>query len=124
VSTGSPLPRWSTVPTGKSPLIRRRFRCWLITYSFLGWWPEHALSITRLVRARYSFLPTSLTHSDQLWEDLGSWRSAIRKKARTFVTQRYQWDPENRCEQNIVIANHLLGNGGLFLRDGTDKEVS
>ncbi|KAF8546811.1 hypothetical protein OG21DRAFT_1527584 [Imleria badia] len=46
------------------------------------WWPHHASSITRL-----------------LWEDLGNWRSSLRKKARIFVTQ-----------------------SGLFLRDGLDAE--
>ncbi|KAF8547178.1 hypothetical protein OG21DRAFT_1490440 [Imleria badia] len=58
----------------------------------------------------------------QLWEDLGSWQSALRKKALTFVTQRYQWDPENRRDRNIQIAKNLLGNGGLFLKDGVDAE--
>ncbi|KAI6004674.1 hypothetical protein EDD15DRAFT_2359402 [Pisolithus albus] len=70
-----------------------------------GWWPHHASGITRL-----------------LWEDLGNWRSGLRKKARSFVAQRYQWDPENRREQNIEIARRLLGNGGLFLKNGVDDE--
>ncbi|KAF8130103.1 hypothetical protein EV363DRAFT_1450562 [Boletus edulis] len=70
-----------------------------------GWWPKHVSSLTRL-----------------LWEDLGNWRSALRKKAHIFVTQRYQWDPQNRRKQNIEIAKRLIGNGGLFLRDGSDAE--
>ncbi|KAI6125160.1 hypothetical protein EV401DRAFT_2068410 [Pisolithus croceorrhizus] len=70
-----------------------------------GWWPHHALGITRL-----------------LWEDLGNWCSGLRKKACSFVAQHYQWDPENRCEQNIEIARCLLGNGGLFLKNGVDDE--
>lgn len=65
--------------------------------------------------------PTDLTR--QLWEDLGNWRSALRKKARVFVTQRYSWDPENRREVNKEIAKELLGDNGLFLRDGVDEEV-
>lgn len=59
-----------------------------------------------------------------MWEDLGNWRSMLRKKARTFVTQRYQWDSENRRERNIEIARGLLGNGGSFMKDGSDAEVS
>ncbi|KAF8124295.1 hypothetical protein EV363DRAFT_1454613 [Boletus edulis] len=47
---------------------------------------------------------------------------ALRKKAHIFVTQWYQWDPQNRREQNIEIAKRLIGNGGLFLRDGSDAE--
>ena len=64
-----------------------------------------------------------ITHLCQLWEDLGSWRSTLRKKAQTFVTQQYQWDPENRHERNIEVVRNLLSNGGLFLRNGTDTEV-
>ncbi|KAI9569836.1 hypothetical protein HD554DRAFT_2170836 [Boletus coccyginus] len=52
-----------------------------------GWWPEYADGIDKL-----------------LWEDLGNWRSALRKRARVFVTQRYQWDPENRHDANQQIA--------------------
>ena len=48
----------------------------------------------------------------------------LRKKARTWVVQHYDWDPEHRQEQNIEIAKELLGGGGLFLRDGYDKQVS
>ncbi|KAI9570932.1 hypothetical protein HD554DRAFT_2169716 [Boletus coccyginus] len=59
---------------------------------------------------------------DELWEDLGSWHSVLHKKACTFVTQRYQWDPKNCCDHNIQITKNLLGNGGLFLKDGVDAE--
>ena len=59
----------------------------------------------------------------QLWEDLGNWRSSLRKKARTYVTQRYKWDPNNRREVNTVIAKDLLGDRGAFLRDGVDEQV-
>lgn len=38
--------------------------------------------------------------------------------------QCYRWDPENRREENIEIARDLLGNGGLFLKDGFDDEVT
>ncbi|KAF8452140.1 hypothetical protein L210DRAFT_933756 [Boletus edulis BED1] len=58
----------------------------------------------------------------QLWEDLGNWCSALRKKACTFIAQRYQGDPENHCEANIEIAKHLLDNGSLFLKDGVDNK--
>lgn len=60
----------------------------------------------------------------QLWEDVGNWRSALRKKARIFVSQRYQWDPENRREVNATIAKDLLGDRGAFLRNGVDEQVS
>ncbi|KAI6102002.1 hypothetical protein EDD16DRAFT_1525738 [Pisolithus croceorrhizus] len=69
------------------------------------WWPHHASGITRL-----------------LWEDLGNWHSGLRKKACSFVAQCYQWDPKNCHEQNIEIARCLLGNGGLFLKNGVDDE--
>ena len=59
----------------------------------------------------------------QLWEDLGNWRSSLRKKARTYVTQCYKWDPNNRREVNIAIAKDLLGDCGAFLRDGVDEQV-
>ena len=78
---------------------------------------------------RDSYVPSALMfhrvtiHVCQLWEDLGSWRSALRKKAHAFVTQQYMWDPNNRRERNIEIAKNLLGNGGLFLRNGLDDEV-
>ncbi|KAN0101331.1 hypothetical protein V8E55_001315, partial [Tylopilus felleus] len=39
-----------------------------------------------------------------------------------FVTQRYQWDPKNHRERNVEIVKNLVGNGGLFLRDGSDAE--
>ncbi|KAI5996707.1 hypothetical protein EDD15DRAFT_2364815 [Pisolithus albus] len=70
-----------------------------------GWWPHHTSGITRL-----------------LWEDLGNWCPGLWKKACLFVAQCYQWDPENHWEQNIEIARHLLGNGGLFLKNGVDDE--
>ena len=91
--------------------------------AILGWWPQHASDITRLVRTHYLLAGVTI-HAYQLWEDLGSWRSAMRKKARTFVMQRYQWDPENRRDRNIEITKNLLGNGSLFLKDGADEEVS
>ena len=47
----------------------------------------------------------------------------MRKKARIFATQWYQWDPENRHKENVKIAKGLLGHGGLFLKDGYDDEV-
>ncbi|KAF8449208.1 hypothetical protein L210DRAFT_3640832 [Boletus edulis BED1] len=71
-----------------------------------GWWLHNASDITRL-----------------LWEDLGNWHSALRKRARTFVTQRYMWNPENCRERNVEITKNLLGNGGLFLRGEPDAEV-
>ena len=61
--------------------------------------------------------------SVQLWEDLGNWRSSLRKKARIYVTQRYKWDTNNRREVNTVIAKDLLGDRGAFLRDGVDEQV-
>ena len=60
----------------------------------------------------------------QLWKALGNWRSALRKKARVYVSQRYKWDPDNHREVNIAIANDLLGDRGAFLRDGVDGQVS
>ncbi|KAI6000636.1 hypothetical protein EDD15DRAFT_2362122 [Pisolithus albus] len=72
-----------------------------------GWWPHHANDICKL-----------------LWESLGNWRSALRKKARIYVTQRYKWDPENRREVNSSIAKDLLGDRGVFLRDGIDENTN
>ena len=59
----------------------------------------------------------------QLWKDLGNWRSSLRKKAHTYVTQRYKWDPNNCREVNIAIAKDLLGDRRAFLRDGVDEQV-
>ncbi|KAI5988017.1 hypothetical protein EDD15DRAFT_2371715 [Pisolithus albus] len=69
-----------------------------------GWWPHHANDICKL-----------------LWESLGNWHSALRKKACIYVTQRYKWDPENHHEVNSSIAKDLLGDRGVFLRDGIDE---
>ena len=65
-----------------------------------------------------------LTYIIQLWEDLGNWHSALRKKARVQVSQRYKWDTENRRDVNIRIAEDLLGDRGAFLRNGVDEDVS
>ena len=65
-----------------------------------------------------------LTYIIQLWEDLGNWRSALRKKARVQVSQHYKWDTENHCDVNIRIAEDLLGDRGAFLRNGIDEDVS
>ncbi|KAI5982361.1 hypothetical protein EDD15DRAFT_2377861 [Pisolithus albus] len=59
-----------------------------------------------------------------LWESLGNWRSALRKKARIYVTQCYKWDPENRREVNSSITKDLLGDRGVFLRDGIDENTN
>jgi hypothetical protein len=39
------------------------------------------------------------------------------------VGQRYHWDPENRREENAIIAKGLLKHG-QFLKNGMDNEVS
>ena len=59
----------------------------------------------------------------QLLEDLDNWHSSLRKKARTYVTQHYKWDPNNCCEVNIAIAKDLLGDHEVFLRDSVDEQV-
>ncbi|KAF9235104.1 hypothetical protein BU15DRAFT_78336 [Melanogaster broomeanus] len=69
-----------------------------------GWWPDNAKSIMKL-----------------LWEDLTNRRSAIKKRARTFVTERYEWDSDKRPSVNSEIALQLLENGGAFHRDGVDE---
>ncbi|KAF8834128.1 hypothetical protein BDN67DRAFT_985547 [Paxillus ammoniavirescens] len=56
-----------------------------------------------------------------LWEDLGSWRSALRKKAHVYVGQRYHWDPENHHEENVNIGKGLLERG-QFLKNRVDDE--
>ena len=60
----------------------------------------------------------------QIWEALRNWRSALRKKACVYMSQRYKWDPDNRREVNAAIAKDLLGDRGAFLWDGVDEEVS
>ncbi|KAL4072555.1 hypothetical protein V8B97DRAFT_2023340 [Scleroderma yunnanense] len=46
----------------------------------------------------------------KLWEDLGNWHLALRKKACIFVSQHYH------------IAKGLLGDCRAFLRHGIDEE--
>ncbi|KAI6016823.1 hypothetical protein PISMIDRAFT_15759 [Pisolithus microcarpus 441] len=58
----------------------------------------------------------------QLWEDLGNWHSSLRKKACVYVSQRYQWDPDNCWEENISIVKGLLGERRMFLRNGVDED--
>ncbi|KAI5983249.1 hypothetical protein EDD15DRAFT_2376648 [Pisolithus albus] len=69
-----------------------------------GWWPHYATGITKL-----------------LWEDLGNWHSALKKKARFFVQDRYEWDPQNCRDVNAGIARKLLERGD-FLKDSVDEE--
>ena len=59
----------------------------------------------------------------QLWEDIGNWRSALKKKACTYVHERYEWDAQNRRPANAEIAKKLLERGN-FLKDSIDEEVS
>ncbi|KAI5985789.1 hypothetical protein EDD15DRAFT_2200484 [Pisolithus albus] len=56
-----------------------------------------------------------------LWEDLGNWHSALKKKARFFVRDRYEWDPQNCHDVNAGIARKLPERGD-FLKDGVDEE--
>ncbi|KAI6100027.1 hypothetical protein EDD16DRAFT_1717707 [Pisolithus croceorrhizus] len=58
-----------------------------------------------------------------LWESLGNWYSALRKKAHIYVTQHYKWDPENCHEVHLSITKDLLGDCGAFLRDGIDENM-
>jgi len=88
-----------------------------------GWWPQCRNDICKLVGDPSSNI-CGLQVAMQLWEDLGNWRSSLRKKARVYVTQCYKWDPNNRREVNIAIAKDLLGDRGAFLRDGVDEQVS
>ncbi|KAF8842572.1 hypothetical protein BDN67DRAFT_1009611 [Paxillus ammoniavirescens] len=69
-----------------------------------GWWPQHMPDITRL-----------------LWEDIGNWRSSLKKKARSHVHESYEWDPQNCHTVNADIAKKLLDRG-FFLKHGMDKE--
>ena len=52
-----------------------------------------------MIYANWWVDPLSNTHGlhvpVQLWEDLGNWCSLLRKKAHTYMTQRYKWDPNN-----------------------------
>ncbi|KAF9228179.1 hypothetical protein BS17DRAFT_813129 [Gyrodon lividus] len=56
-----------------------------------------------------------------LWEDIGNWWSSLKKKARSYVHERYEWDPENCCTVNADIVKKLLDRG-FFLKHGVDKE--
>ncbi|KAI6032440.1 hypothetical protein EDC04DRAFT_2898154 [Pisolithus marmoratus] len=69
-----------------------------------GWWPHYVNDICKL-----------------LWESLGNWRLALRKKAHIYVTQYYKWNPENHHEVNSGIVKDLFGDCGAFLRDGIDE---
>ncbi|KAI6039189.1 hypothetical protein EDC04DRAFT_3141040 [Pisolithus marmoratus] len=69
-----------------------------------GWWPQYSPDITKL-----------------LWEDHGNWCSALKKKARTFIHEHYEWDPQNCRPINAKLAKSLLDHGN-FLRHGVDAE--
>ncbi|KAI6039270.1 hypothetical protein EDC04DRAFT_2603373 [Pisolithus marmoratus] len=56
-----------------------------------GWWPHYVNDICKL-----------------LWESLGNWHLALRKKAHTYVTQCYKT---------------FLETSGAFLRDGIDENT-
>ena len=78
--------------------------------------------ITKLVSSGIG-TPESYLIIVQLWEDIGNWRSALKKKACTYVRERYTWDVENRRQVNADIARGLLERGN-FLKHGMDEEVS
>ena len=59
----------------------------------------------------------------KLWEDLGNWCSALKKKARTLVREHYKWDAQNCHQVNADLARDLLECGN-FLKSGADEEVS
>ncbi|KAI6041977.1 hypothetical protein EDC04DRAFT_2601282 [Pisolithus marmoratus] len=69
-----------------------------------GWWLHYATGIMKL-----------------LWEDLGNWRSSLKKKAHFFVCECYEWDAQNHCDVNAGIVRQLLECGN-FLKDGFDEE--
>ncbi|KAF8547507.1 hypothetical protein OG21DRAFT_1527113 [Imleria badia] len=68
------------------------------------WWPQYTNNISKL-----------------LWEDIGNWRSSLKKKARTFMCEHYQWDPQNCCSVNADLTKTLLERG-VFLKHGQDEE--
>ncbi|KAF8834958.1 hypothetical protein BDN67DRAFT_984952, partial [Paxillus ammoniavirescens] len=80
------------------------FGCSQTIALIIGWWPQYTVEITKF-----------------LWEDIGNWRSAIKKKAHTCVGQLYQWDYLNCGDVNTSIAKDLL-SGGAFLKDGMDDK--
>ncbi|KIM62649.1 hypothetical protein SCLCIDRAFT_24937 [Scleroderma citrinum Foug A] len=68
-----------------------------------GWWPQYMPEISKL-----------------LWEDLGNWQSALKKKAHAFIHEHYEWDSQNHHPVNAEIARKLLECGN-FLKDGVDE---
>ncbi|KAF8835704.1 hypothetical protein BDN67DRAFT_984450 [Paxillus ammoniavirescens] len=82
-----------------------------------GWWPQHMPDITRLIS-----VDLMLGRKRRLlWEDIGNWRSSLKKKAHSHVRESYEWDPQNCCTVNADIAKKLLDRG-FFLKHGMDKE--
>ena len=59
----------------------------------------------------------------KLWEDLGNWRSALKKKACTLVHECYEWDTQNQHQVNADLARDLLECGN-FLKSRVNEEVS
>ncbi|KAF8836645.1 hypothetical protein BDN67DRAFT_983788 [Paxillus ammoniavirescens] len=57
-----------------------------------------------------------------LWEDLGNWRSALKKKACNYIAGWYQWDWQHCPNVNAQITKDLLENGDTFLKNGTDDK--
>ncbi|KAI5994951.1 hypothetical protein EDC04DRAFT_2613083 [Pisolithus marmoratus] len=84
----------------------------------------HAHFNIKAIKACQSVMAGGLTiQMIFLWESLGNWHLALRKKAHIYVTQHYKWDPENCCEVNLGIVKDLLGDHGAFLRDGIDENL-
>ncbi|KIK15828.1 hypothetical protein PISMIDRAFT_114569, partial [Pisolithus microcarpus 441] len=81
--------------------ISKRLSCGLSVSN--GWWPHYMNDISKL-----------------LWEDLSNWHLSLRKKAHMYMTQCYNWDPQNHHKVNSGIAKDL-GDHGVFLRDGVDE---
>ena len=78
--------------------------------------------ITKLVSSGIG-TPESYLITDQLWENIGNWCSALKKKAHTYIRERYTWDVENRRQVNADIARGLLERGN-FLKHGMGEVVS
>ena len=87
-----------------------------------GIWPKYENEIGILVL--FMFITEVFSNNClQLWEDLGNWRSALKKRARHHAADRYDWDPSGDPAANQATALRLLGGHGEFLKNGIDEDV-
>ena len=96
---------------------------------FLGYLEDHMHDMRNLVRSHPSPI-TYVTHTwIHVWEDGSTFRGELKTKARELVVQTFDLFPKEELgkkEHRNYVARKVaeLLEKGLFLRGGTDNQVS